>query len=177
MKKLALALGLTVLLIGCRSVAAPFLTVSNPPPYVQLGWTALPGLTYNVYYGVGSGQYTNKTNYGATNLATVLLPARGVLYYFAATAVSNGLESQFSSEVNYTPSVPPAPPTGVLPPVTLSILYKNDVQDFMWANTGMSWSLDPNQTNELFALQITKSTVPLAVVNRAKISFPPMPGN
>jgi hypothetical protein len=95
-------------------VAQPFLVPTNPPAYVVLGWDASPDPSvngYRVYYGVGSRQYTNMVIVGNTNTATVQNLVRGQKYYFAATATtSDGLESDFSNEIDYTPRARPAPP-------------------------------------------------------------------
>src|SRR5260221_8772102 len=109
--------------------ATGYLVPSNPPPVVQLTWDLVPGMTYNVYYGVGSGAYTNKVSVGVSNYTTVVLPSRGATYYFAATAVANGLESEFSNEVNFTPAQPPAAPTNMRPPVVLSLQWKPAAND------------------------------------------------
>jgi hypothetical protein len=68
---------------------------------------------YRVYYGVASGNYTNSVTVGSATNATVSGLAGATTYYFAATAYDvNGLESDFSSETNYTTPVPiNMPPT------------------------------------------------------------------
>ncbi len=85
-----------------------------PPANVTLTWTATPGLglgTYNVYQGPSSGNYTNVVNAGTNQSIIFSNLVRGGTYYFAATAVStNGLESLYSNEVSYSPSVPPPVP-------------------------------------------------------------------
>lgn len=61
---------------------------------------------YRVYYGVGSRSYTNHVSVTGTN-ATVSGLAGATTYYFTATAYdSNGIESDYSSETNYTTPVP-----------------------------------------------------------------------
>src|SRR4030095_10517547 len=61
---------------------------------------------YRVYYGVGSRSYTNYVSVGGTT-ATVSGLAGATTYYFTATAFdSNGIESDYSSETNYTTPVP-----------------------------------------------------------------------
>lgn len=93
------------------------LAVSGSPAEVKLGWdypeedqSLITG--YKIYWGSSSKNYTNHvTIVGGTNLTgTVsgLLP--GTTYYFAATAFSGDLESEFSNEVNYAP--PLKAPTG-----------------------------------------------------------------
>jgi len=94
------------------AAAAQFLQPTNPPASVTLAWNPVAGAaSYKIYYGVGSGQYTNVISAGnATNL-TIGNLVRGTLYYFAATTVdTNGLESLFSGEVTYRPNSLPQPP-------------------------------------------------------------------
>jgi hypothetical protein len=128
---------------------------SNPPPVVQLTWDLVAGMKYNVYYGVGSGAYTNRVSVGMTNYATVTLPARGQTYYFAVTAVASGLESDFSNEVSFTPASPPSAPKNLRPPVVLSVQWKPDAVGGEWADAGMNWSLVPEAASALFRLQIS----------------------
>jgi hypothetical protein len=90
---------------------------------VTLAWNPSPGsgvTNYNIYYGVTSGAYTNQTPVGNVTNATIGLPARGVRYYFAATAVNaSGLESVYSSEISWLDPLPPPPPTNWLVSVTV----------------------------------------------------------
>jgi hypothetical protein len=58
---------LLFLLTAPAQAATGYLVPSNPPPVVQLTWDLVPGMSYNVYYGVGSGAYTNKVPVGTTN--------------------------------------------------------------------------------------------------------------
>jgi len=118
MKKI-LSIGLTVafLLTTAGAQSATFLFPSNAPPAVRLQWDPPPDPSvtgYNLYYGVGSRSYTNKTAVGNVTNATVQLPARNQQFYFAATAYNAvGLESDFSNEATYVT------PRGVLPPGNL----------------------------------------------------------
>jgi hypothetical protein len=167
-----------MLLLAVTNLQA-FLVPSNPPPVVQLAWTLSPGMTYNIYYGVGSGQYTNKVPIGQTNYAAITLPARGIQYFFACTATStnSGLESVFSVEVSATPALPPPAPSGIVPPVMLTIQYKSTPQDFLWSDL-FNYSLDPTASNQLFRLEI--ASLPLAqkraIAKTKGIALPPTPG-
>ena len=73
---------------------------------VSLAWDPSPDtnvVRYYVYYGAGSGDYTNRVNADNTTSVTVSNLAVGSAYFFAATAISDdGLESDFSNEVSYT---------------------------------------------------------------------------
>lgn len=141
-----------VLFAAPAQAATGYLVPSNPPPVVQLTWDLVPGMTYNLYYGVGSGAYTNKVAVGATNYATVTLPSRGPTYFFAATAVASGLESDFSQEVSFRPAQPPSPPTNMRPPVVLSVQWKAAANDAEWADAGLNWGVWPEAPSGLFRL-------------------------
>lgn len=83
------------------------------PAGVGLAWDASPDpavVSYNVYWGVSSGNYTNVIS--VTTTTTFIAPlVRGTTYYFAATCVAaGGLESVFSAELSYTAPNRPAPP-------------------------------------------------------------------
>ena len=79
---------------------------------VTLAWDASPSAAvsgYRVYYGTNSRAYFGVTNAGLVLTQAVVLPHRG-RWFFAATAYdTNGLESDFSSEVQWeSKPVPPA---------------------------------------------------------------------
>jgi hypothetical protein len=151
-----------VLFAAPTQAATGYLVPSNPPPVVQLTWDLVPGMTYNLYYGVGSGAYTNKLAVGLTNYATVTLPGRNATYYFAATAVASGLESDFSHEVSFTPAQPPSPPTNMRPPIVLSLQWKPAANDAEWADAGLNWGIWPETPSGLFRLHIAASAKPAA---------------
>lgn len=144
------------LALTALTLNAQFLFPSNPPPSIQLGWTLTSNTTYAVYYGVGHQQYTNKIPVGETNFAAVTLPGRGVTYYFAATATVGGLESGFSSEVTYTPAMPPPPPPGMLNPIVLTAQYKPTAASPKWLSAGVDWTIDPTATNAIFRFLISR---------------------
>ena len=78
---------------------------------VTLAWDASPSAAvagYRVYWGTNSRAYFGVTNAGLVLTQAVALPHRG-RWFFAATAYdTNGLESDFSSEVSWESK--PAPP-------------------------------------------------------------------
>ena len=78
---------------------------------VSLAWDASASASvagYRVYYGTNSRAYFCVTNAGLVLTQAVVLPHRG-RWFFAATAYdTNGLESDFSSEVSWE-SKPTAP--------------------------------------------------------------------
>src|SRR5438045_3252906 len=152
------------------AAAQPFLTVSNPAPVIGLAWnpSPTPGVTaYNLYYGVASQQYTNKTQMANMTNTSVTLPARGVQFFFAVTAVANGLESPFSNEVNYSaPTVPVAP--SMRPLVVLTVQRAPTAQG-VFADTSMTYTDDPNQPEATYRLKIDRGFA-------LNIVPPPMPG-
>ena len=174
MKKLlflGVVLAGTLLTVGAQS--ATFLYPTNPPAQVSLAWDRSPdvGVTgYHIYYGIGSRQYTNKTTFGNVTNVTVMLPARGTTFFFAATAYNGtGLESDFSNEASYTPKFLPPP----------QALRTNVVQVAM----KIERSDDPTGPWTLFADLGTDVTVPgffrssVHVVRLTALSPPPpIPG-
>lgn len=171
------------LLSFCLSLhAANFLQPTNPVPQVMLAWTLSPDPTvsnYYVYYGVASGQYTNKLQFGNATNATFMLPARGVTYFFAVTAfaVSSGLESAFSNEVSWTPKAPPGAPT-VGTPITLAVQTKA-ASDSQWADL-FSLPLPTDPANQEYRTKLTLVATAAAQVTpqvRAlrAVAFPPPP--
>ena len=159
--KLAIGFGLTTLCVTLCAQGAPpvFLVPSNPPPVVQLAWTSAGfGLTnYNLYYGVGSLQYTNKTALGNVTNATVTLPARGVTFYFAVTANAQGLESGFSNEANYTPPNPPAPPTQK--PLVVLVVQNAPSPAGPFIDAGMNWSVSPDGPQMFYRIALAKGMI------------------
>lgn len=155
--RIAIGFCLSSLCLVCMAAAAqPLLVVSNPPPVVQLAWSPSVGAaSYSVYYGIGSGQYTNRTVVGNVTNATITLPARGVTFFFVATASdSTGLESPFSNEVSYSPRNPPAPP--VQKPLTVITVMKSQTPTGAFADAGMNWSDTPDQPQTYYKLKIDK---------------------
>jgi len=79
---------------------------------LTLAWDPSPSADvagYRLYWGTNTGAYQWVTNAGLVLTQSVVLPHRG-RWFFAATAVgTNGLESDFSSEVSWE--------SGPLPPV------------------------------------------------------------
>ncbi len=85
---------------------------------VTLAWNPSTDPTvvgYNLYYGGGSGNYTNTLSAGNATNITVSGLVGGFTYYFAATTYnSSGVQSPFSNEVSY--SVPTNTVTANQPP-------------------------------------------------------------
>jgi hypothetical protein len=83
---------------------------------IPLLWDASDGADgYKIYYGLGSGQYSNSVDVG--NVTEWEIPdtwPRDVNYYFAAMAYNESGESGFSNEaIYYAESSPPALATDV----------------------------------------------------------------
>src|SRR6478609_839317 len=93
---------------------------------VTLAWDASLDANvtgYRIYYGVGTGNYTNSAAVGNVTTAQLANLRAGVTYYFAATAFdASGLESPFSNETSYSvPGVTNAIPTlTAISPVTIN---------------------------------------------------------
>jgi hypothetical protein len=112
---------------------------------LTLAWDAVqdPSVAgYRLYYGVNSGVYTQKTDVGGATTASVSDLIGGLSYYFAVTAYdTNGYESGFSSEIQYT-----APATGSAPLVQLTY-PANGATYVAPANISMAASvIDSSQT-------------------------------
>jgi hypothetical protein len=76
-------------------------------------------VSYNIYYGVASGIYTNIASVGNVLACTIGNLVMRTTYFFAATAVNAaGLESVYSSEISYhVPGL--IPPTNYIVSVTV----------------------------------------------------------
>lgn len=82
-----------------------FCCESNAAQTVSLAWDASPDTNvvgYAVYYGTASGAYDSRLDVGTNTSATVTGLARGLTYFFVATAYdADGLESDPSNEVSF----------------------------------------------------------------------------
>ncbi len=89
-----------------------------------VGWDPSPDTNvvgYNVYYGTGSGNYTNMLVAGDSTTLLVAGLVEGATYYFAATAYDiTGVESDLSNEVSY--SVPGGSTNSATFPPTISTI-------------------------------------------------------
>ena len=72
---------------------------------VRLAWNpskSLGAAGYFLYYGPGTGTYTNKIDMGNSTTASVSGLKEGQTYHFAVSAYnSSGVESSLSSDVSY----------------------------------------------------------------------------
>jgi hypothetical protein len=73
---------------------------------VTLGWDTSPSTDvtgYRIYYGAGSGNYTNSIMVGNVTSNSIPGMVIGATYYFTVVAYNSiGLESIFSNEIIYT---------------------------------------------------------------------------
>lgn len=142
-------------------LAGTFTALAQKYPSVSLTWD--PELDpevagYRIYVGGASGDYTNAIDVGLFTSRTIPLLAGNGTYYFAVTAYNfDGLESDFSNEVNFTPiavsvtmidssAAAAGPPGQNRPPPQISlqwqsdlgtvyhVLYKNSLADTNWSD-------------------------------------------
>jgi hypothetical protein len=89
----------------CLLALAAFQFPAGAAQSLTLAWDACTNANisgYNLYYGTASHSYTNKITVGNVTSGTVAGLAKGVTYYFAATAINtSGMESSLSSEISY----------------------------------------------------------------------------
>ena len=122
-------IGVNRLALELGGAAALLFSITNctgrgllAPSGVILGWKASSSadvVGYNVYYGQATGAYTNPVSVANVTNATITGLAGGITYFFAVTAIdSQGLESDFSSEISFTlPTTNPAPSVTLATPV------------------------------------------------------------
>jgi len=105
--KLLVVLGLFALFSIPQMASANALVA---PPSVTLAWDRSPStdvVGYRVYLGPASRRYTNSVYVGNVTSNVISGLTSGVFYYLAVTAIdATGLESDFSSEVTYSPAGP-----------------------------------------------------------------------
>lgn len=79
--------------------------VVNVSNSVELAWDANPETNiggYKLHYGTSARNYTQTVNVGKVTTGVIEGLTKGVIYYFAVNAYNtNGLESDYSDEVNY----------------------------------------------------------------------------
>jgi len=77
---------------------------------VTFAWDPMSGVAgFKLYQGGASRVYTNSIDTGTATQVTVSGLIVGRTYYFAATAYSGGIESDYSTEVSYTVPASGAP--------------------------------------------------------------------
>ncbi len=140
-----------------RPAAVPLGSPTVTLPAVSLAWDAVtdPRVNhYHVYQGVSSRNYTN---FNTVNVPTTTTSfsnlVRGVTYYFAATcSTTNGLESQYSTEVSYTTEALPP----VVPNLRLTVLSAAFL-DGPWSPlTNLTLAINTNFPANFFKLEAEK---------------------
>lgn len=93
-----------MIFLGLNDLFAASAVLTWDPPVTNEDGTYLNDLAgYKVYYGTGSGDYTESVDAGNTVVYEVGNLAEGGTYYFAATAYdSAGNESRYSEEISKT---------------------------------------------------------------------------
>ncbi len=143
-------------LLFASTAGAQTIGQTSGPVSVTLAWDPSPDpdvVNYNIYYGTNSRAYQVLVHVGNLTNATVSGLARGVTYYFTATALdSAGLESDYSNEVSYgVPALPPAPV------LRLAIAPLNGALTLTWA--GIPGSAYQLQTSSNLLTWSTLGTV------------------
>jgi hypothetical protein len=100
--------------LGAAIIAAAVSSSAQGQSRVTLAWDPSPGgaiAGYRLYDGVASRTYTNIIDAGNVTTQAVSGLTAGVTYFFAVTAYdTNGLQSDYSSELSYTVPLPTNPP-------------------------------------------------------------------
>jgi hypothetical protein len=123
---------------------------------VTLAWDP-PGppvdvASYNIYYGITTGVYTNVLLAGNSTNATVSGLVGSTTYYFAATTVDTlGLESDFSNEATFSAPTVNQPPT-------LAALGNVTIAENAGPQTVNLSGISTGATNEVQTLTVTASS-------------------
>ncbi len=133
---------------------------------ITLAWNPSPSTNdvitnYNVYYGVASATYTNVVAAGTNLTVSVSNLVEGTTYYFAATAVdTNGLESDYSTEVS----------GAIYRPPTLNSLANMTINEDASLQTVNLSGITTGSSNQVETLVVTASSsntglIPTPTVN------------
>ena len=123
---------------------------------VTLAWDASPSpevTNYRIYYGTNSRSYSFVTNAGLVLTQRVALPCPA-RWFFAATAYdTNGLESDFSDEVQWE-GKPGSPALHGEPFVRLAPVIERSTNQVDWSSlTGAPTFLTATNQTEFFRAQ------------------------
>ncbi len=136
---------------------------------VVLAWDASPDAAvvgYRVYFGPGSGNYTNSATIGNATSATFNNLVDGATYYFAAVSYdASGVESDFSNEISYTvPAVTNGTPTlNAISNVTLN-------EDAAAQNVSLS-GIGDGDASEVQALTVTATSSNPSLIPHPTVSY------
>lgn len=136
-------------------------------PSITLAWdsSADPSVVgYKVYYGVGTRNYTNSVSAGSATTLTVSNLVVGTTYYFAATAYdTNGIESDYSTEVSGSVALPNQPPTlNAIASLTINENAGNQSVNLSGISSGAT---NENQTLTVTATSSNPALIPNPTVN------------
>jgi hypothetical protein len=138
---------------------------------VTLAWDPSPGTNaianYNLYFGAASATYTNLVSAGTNTTVSVSNLVEGATYYFAATAVdTNGLESDYSTEVS---TLVPVKLTNQ--PPTLNTLANLTINESAGLQTVNLSGITSGATNEAQTLTVTTSSSNPALIPTPTVSY------
>ena len=156
---------------------------------VTLAWTPSTDTNvvgYNVYYGTASGDYTNLVSTANTSTSVIPNLTEGTTYYFAATAyATDGSESPFSNEANYTVPITTVvisnsqPTLNAISDLTIN---QNATPQTVSLSGITSGSASENQTLTVTAVSSNPALIPAPTVNytsansTGSLSFSPASG-
>ena len=158
---------LIVLIWGDFSALTPLASFATGT--VTLAWDPSPGTNvianYNVYYGVASGTYTNVVAAGTNPTVSVSNLVEGTTYYFAATAVdTNGLESDYSTEVSTLFAHCNQPPT-------LNALANLTINENAGLQTVNLSGITSGATNEIQTLTVTATSSNTGLIPNPTVTY------
>ena len=135
---------------------------------ITLAWDPSPDpsiVSYRVYYGSASGNYTNSVQTGGATTATVSNLLEGVTYYFAATASdSNGLESNYSNETSGTVDTANKVPT-------LNALVNITLNEDAGPQTVSLSGISSGASNEVQTLTVTAASSNPALIPTPTVTY------
>jgi hypothetical protein len=136
---------------------------------VTLAWDASASTNsianYKIYYGGASATYTNSVSAGTNLTATVSNLVAGATYYFAATATdTNGLESDYSTEVSTVIPSANQPPT-------LNALANITINENAALQTVNLSGITSGASNEVQTLTVTASSSNPGLIPAPAVSY------
>ena len=155
--------------VACLAVTA-LLPLAARAGTVTLAWDASTSTnvaSYKIYYGGVTGTYTNSVSTGTSLSATVSNLLEGRTYYFAATATdTDGLESDYSSEVS---TVVPIKLTNQ--PPTLNSLANRTINEGAAQQTVSLAGISSGATNESQTLTITAASSNTGLIPTPTVTY------
>jgi hypothetical protein len=137
-------------------------------PSITLAWdpSADPSVIgYRVYYGGATRAYTNSVSAGSATTLTISNLTIGTTYYFAATAYdTNGIESDYSSEVSGAVNLPNQAPT-------LNVIGNVTINENASSQTVNLSGISSGATNENQALTVTAVSSNPALIPNPTVNY------